>query len=172
MNIFVINLDPVKAACQLHDKHVNKMVLESAQLLCTTRRLLGDTNPNLYKIAFQNHPCTIWTRQSKENYLWLLDHFNALCGEYTYRYFKHHKCANLITHLAQEIDGFPLKGLTPFALAMPDEFKQEDPVTSYRGYYLGKKIQNQFWTHRAQHELEPWLASQLQPSQFKELDYT
>ena len=34
MNIFVIDKDPVVAAQNLCDKHVVKMILESAQMLC------------------------------------------------------------------------------------------------------------------------------------------
>ena len=35
MNIFVVDEDPEVAARQLCDKHVVKMILESAQMLCT-----------------------------------------------------------------------------------------------------------------------------------------
>ena len=35
MNIFYVDKDPVKAAKMLLDKHVVKMILESAQMLCT-----------------------------------------------------------------------------------------------------------------------------------------
>jgi hypothetical protein len=34
---------------------------------------------------------------------------------------------------------FPKQGLTTFALAMPDEYKTDDPVESYRAYYLSKR---------------------------------
>jgi len=35
MNIFYLDKDPVKAAQYSCDKHVVKMILESAQMLCT-----------------------------------------------------------------------------------------------------------------------------------------
>jgi hypothetical protein len=33
-------------------------------------------------------------------------------------------------------DSFSQQGLTPFALAMPEEYKSENPVESYRNYYM------------------------------------
>lgn len=168
MNIFVIDEDPYKAAMHMHDKHVVKMVLESAQLICTTRRLLGDDNPMLYKITHINHPCTIWARESVQNYLWLCRHFKALCEEYTYRYGRTHVCERFIPIMCDELK-YPLNDwpLTTFRLAMPEKYKTDDPVQSYRNYYLGEKIQKKFWTKR-RYELDDWLLSHLEEKQFRE----
>lgn len=38
-------------------------------------------------------------------------------------------------------DKFELRGLTPFALAMPDEYKSGDAVESYRRYYMSPEKQ-------------------------------
>ena len=38
MNIFYLHEDPVKAAKLQYNKHVVKMILESAQMLCTAHR--------------------------------------------------------------------------------------------------------------------------------------
>ena len=40
MNIFYLDTDPVLAAQMQCDKHVVKMILESAQMLCTAHRVL------------------------------------------------------------------------------------------------------------------------------------
>ena len=40
MNIFYVDRDPVKAAQMMCDKHIVKMILESAQMLCTAKRVL------------------------------------------------------------------------------------------------------------------------------------
>ena len=40
MNIFVIDKDPVVAAQEHCDKHVVKMIVESAQMLSTAHRIL------------------------------------------------------------------------------------------------------------------------------------
>jgi hypothetical protein len=92
MNIFYLDRDPVIAAQMMCDKHVVKMILESAQMLSTAHRVLdGDEYANkmgLYKLAHKNHPSTIWVRTSSENYRWLFNHYDALMQEYTYRYDK------------------------------------------------------------------------------------
>lgn len=167
MNIFAIDADPVKAAKQMHDKHVNKMIVESAQMLSTVRRHYGDHTSGLYKSCFVKHPCTLWVKQSLSNYLWLCFHFKALCEEYTYRYYKIHKTHNLLVLLSRELVGIPDIGLTPFATAMPDKYKVNNPIQSYRNYYLGQKIQNKYWTNRTKDELDPWLSSHLSDDQFK-----
>ncbi len=62
MNIFLLDIDWQINATYHVDKHVVKMILESAQLLSTAVRLSGiDAG---YKAAYKNHPCAIWTRQS------------------------------------------------------------------------------------------------------------
>lgn len=167
MNIFAVDIDPQKAAIHLHDKLVVKMILESAQLICTTRHLFGDKNPILYKPCFINHPCTKWIRESVNNYIWICKHFKALCEEYTYRYGKSHTCEKFIPILGDDLLNNMIDiEQTPFALAMPDEYKVEDSIQSYRNYYLGKKIQGKFWTNRRE-ELDYWLLSNLKDEQFK-----
>jgi hypothetical protein len=90
MNIFASFECPVKSAHYLDDKRLIKMILESAQMLSTTINLNGYVG--LYRITHINHPCTIWVRTSRWNYMWLVKHFKALCEEYTARYLKIHKC--------------------------------------------------------------------------------
>ena len=43
MNIFALDKDPVVAAQMSCDKHIVKMILESAQMLCTAKRVLDGT---------------------------------------------------------------------------------------------------------------------------------
>jgi len=94
MNIFATYNCPVKSAKYLDNKRVIKMILESAQMLSGALRSCGCNKDELYKLTHINHPCSIWTRSSKDNYKWLLNHFIALCNEYTKRYGKIHKCWN------------------------------------------------------------------------------
>ena len=99
MNIFYLDRHPIKAAQMMCDKHVVKMILESAQILSTAHRVLdGDDYADrygLYKIAHKNHPSTIWARSGGLNYLWLYDHMRGLMQEYTYRYGKIHATERL-----------------------------------------------------------------------------
>ena len=43
MNIFVLDSDPVVSAQMMCDKHVVKMIVESAQMLSTVHRYLDGT---------------------------------------------------------------------------------------------------------------------------------
>jgi hypothetical protein len=82
MNIFYLDKNPVIAAQMMCDKHVVKMILESAQMLSTAVRVQsGDETANelgLYKMAHKNHPSTIWARTSYFNFIWLYKHMIAL----------------------------------------------------------------------------------------------
>ena len=144
MNIFAVNKDPKIAAQELCDKHVVKMILESAQMLCA----VYDKGTAPYKRAYYNHPCTIWARESQENYEWLLDHANAMCQEYTKRYGRVHKSQATILWCFMNYKSLslPSTGLTAFAQAMPEEYKNDCAVTAYRAYYNGEKAYFAKWS--------------------------
>jgi hypothetical protein len=81
VNIFILNEDPMIAAREQCDKHVVKMIVESAQMLSTAHRMLdGDfgrrksvsgktmskywelpdsRERSMYKAVHMAHPCTI-----------------------------------------------------------------------------------------------------------------
>ena len=60
------------------NKHAaGKMVLESAQMLCTAHHEFGNHDVP-YKVAHSNHPSTIWARSGAKQYNWLYRHFKAL----------------------------------------------------------------------------------------------
>ena len=68
MNIFHLHKDPEICASYHCDKHVVKMILETAQMLSTAyRRNFGD-NDDLYKTAYPKHPMTIWVGDSGANF--------------------------------------------------------------------------------------------------------
>jgi hypothetical protein len=153
MNLFILSKDPAKAAEQMMDKHVNKILLEAVQMLCTAVRILNPDLPesvanSLYKLAHKNHPVTIWCRTSRANFIWALDLADALHAEWKYRYnhpeSKMHKSYLVAQILRANIPAdhlFPSpesRGVTPFALAMPDEYKdpEGDAVKSYQAYYM------------------------------------
>ena len=147
MNIFVTDPDPVISAQTLCDKHVVKMVLESAQMLSTAWREYSSEYADeheLYKTAHLNHPCSIWVRLARENYRWLYKHFVALCEEYTHRYEKSHASARLKGPLMWA-PFTPRSGLAKieepygFVLAMPDEYKSDDVFDSYQKYLINEK---------------------------------
>ena len=145
MNIFYFDDCPVKSAQAQPDKMLVKMPLETAQMLSTAHRILdGDTYADqvqLYKTAYQNHPCTIWARETSGNYGWLYEHFLALCEEYKYRYSREHlSYTKLANALSRGPDNIKIAKKTPVALAMPDQYKEpDDPILSYRQYVIAEK---------------------------------
>ena len=145
MNIFVLDTDPVKSAQMMCDKHVVKMIVETAQMLSTVARSRGHEAP--YRATHARHPCTIWAGESKANWDWLIEHGLGLCVEYTQRYGRVHKSQAAIEWCRDNAVGPPVGVQTPFRLAMPPEYKQTDPVESYRGYYLGEKSRIAKWRY-------------------------
>jgi hypothetical protein len=138
MNIFIVDEDPKVAAEMLCDRHVNKMILETAQMLSSVAHRYD--HPTLYKPTHKNHPCTIWAGDSYENWMWLVEHGLALESEKIYRTGRGHKSAELIRWYRDNGYGPKNKsGLTPFARAMPDKYKAESTSESYRRYYLNDK---------------------------------
>ena len=174
MNIFILNKDPVIAAQEQCDKHVVKMIVESAQMLSTVHRMLDGSieqrpsksgkrilkyyklddsrEDTLYKAVHHNHPCTVWTAESSSNYRWHYEHFIALCRQYTSRYGKIHSTE---TKLGLELGllpkNIPVGDYTPFKLAMGSnpECMFSDPVKSYRAFYQTKQQRFKMdWTKR------------------------
>ena len=149
MNIFVLDTDPKKCAVYHNDKHVVKMILETAQLLCGCHHVTESQYEIPYKLSHKNHPCSIWVRQCIENYIWLCDLGLELCAEYTYRYGKRHKSQDIIEWCLMNTPNIPTNGdITPFALAMPDECKVGTAIDSYRAYYILEKRELAAWKNR------------------------
>ena len=144
MNIFYFYDCPVLSAQAQPDKMLVKMPLETAQMLCTAHRELdGDEyadEAGLYKRAYWNHPCTVWARESSANYFWLYKHFLALGKEYTFRYGKTHNSVDKLARaLFKQPDNIKRIGMTPLAQAMPDKYKNDDPIKAYRDYCINEK---------------------------------
>lgn len=136
MNIFVIHKCPFLAARLMCDKHVVKMILESAQLLSTAHHI-NKSDIIAYRPTHTKHRCTLWVSSTSANYEWLFTHMIGLMNEYTYRYGKIHLCSYLIQDLAINPCKYGL--LEPFALAMPVEHQNyESAIECYRSYYKSK----------------------------------
>lgn len=144
MNIFLLSFNPKEAAEYHCDKHVVKMILETAQLLYSAHwneaRLI--LPQNAYKKAHFNHPCAIWTRESLANYRWLAELGYWLCQEYRFRYGnKEHKTEHHLEWLrANPPPSLKDIGITEIRLAMPPEYKRPNPVEAYRTYYRENKL--------------------------------
>tara|TARA_R100000908_G_scaffold1692_1_gene1285 strand:- start:5772 stop:6281 length:510 start_codon:yes stop_codon:yes gene_type:complete len=146
MNIFVLDENPVKAAQAMDCVRVPKMIVESAQMMASALRRHGATDEQMpltksgtpYKGGYKHHPCTVWAGDSQENWMWLAHHAMQLCEEYYKRFNKMHGCTDAIYHMIGIQKVIPDATLTPFAQAMPDEYKDDDAVKAYRAYYHSK----------------------------------
>jgi len=156
MNIFLLDTDTKKCAQYHCDKHITKMCVEYAQLLCGVHWVQGSEAP--YKLSHKNHPCAIWSRESLSNYLYLCDLGLELCKEYTYRYGKRHKSQDVIEWCVTNKPNICDKEFTEPARAMPNEYKVDSVVESYRNYYIGEKSKIAVWKNR---EMPEWFKMQL-----------
>ena len=178
MNIFVLASDPQDAARYHCNKHVVKMILESAQMMCAAhwthllkkeglslsdfkrvrdaqQWLYENTNPEIqppWKLSHSRHPCTIWMSENVSNYLWHSRLGFALLKEYSRRYDnKVHKSQVVHEWLRENLPVDIDHGLiTDHPLCMPAECKVVgDPVTSYRNYYKKYKQKIAVWEPRS-----------------------
>lgn len=137
MNIFYLAHNPRDCAEMHCDKHVVKMILETAQLLSTAHHMLGSDAP--YKVTHKNHPSAVWARSGLKQYNWLYGLLNALSDEYTLRYGKVHltwqKCSEALSEAPR---GIPDTDWTEPPQCMPDECKHKSTIMAYRRYYLLK----------------------------------
>lgn len=154
MNIFYLD-ENIEKCAEFHcDKHVVKMILECAQILCSVLSMHNIKTP--YKPTHLHHPCVIWANKSLANWLWLKYLAKALNDEYKYRFnHKHnHKSFDVILTLPQPpIDDV---GLTTRPQALPEEFKSDDPIHAYRQYYKTNKKHLASWTKR---DIPVWFTS-------------
>lgn len=144
MNIFILDKSPKKSAIHQIDKHVVKMPLETAQLLCTSL-IINGSESTPYRSTHRKHPCTVWTSDNRTNFKWLVTHGIALCEEYTRRYGRRHKSQDVIEWCSQRARMLPAGELTPHAQAMPPQYRSNDAVEAYRAYYQGEKKSIATW---------------------------
>lgn len=166
MNIFASHPDPRVSAMNLDDKRVIKMILESAQMLCTALYQHGgldktqvsttdkgkpiyeyhfkNTNIKAYKPTHVNHPSNVWCRETRLNYGWLLAHMRSLSDEYTHRTGKTHASMYMYSHLVSGSRFIPTGSLTKIAncAARTDlgiSYKHLDDVhEAYRLYLIDR----------------------------------
>jgi hypothetical protein len=139
MNLFYLHRDPVEAARMQCDRHVVKMILETAQMLSTAHIEL-DGEQLAYKATHKNHPSTVWVRSSAKAYRWAYEHMMALSAEYTRRYGKVHK--TIREHaIALSLPPVNVDLHADFVeppQCMYDECKRDDTVLAYQLYYNAK----------------------------------
>lgn len=165
MNVFVLSRDHEKRAQYHCDTHVNKMLLESAQILNTALHLNGaDGRHTFYQPTHKNHPWTKWAARRYANWEWLFEHARALGDEFLYRSEKdrHATLEKMQDTWIDQFDGdasrregylsrnFDEDGArTAFPQCFDDQYKiAGDPVQAYRDYYVAEKVPQDWcsWT--------------------------
>ena len=158
MNIFVLDYDVKKCAEYHVNQHIIKQISEYSQILATniyltTGHIIEVSNQELfYKLypkckhtilpTHQNHPVTVFARKSIQNFKWLMRLLDEIHKEWIYRY--NHPKNKIHASYYKLLDGYvepnlPDIGMTDFSLVMPDKYKYDCAVKSYRDYYIGDK---------------------------------
>lgn len=181
MNIFVLHTNPDKAATYQCDKHVPKMCVETAQMMATAVRNHGARDCDMpltqankpYKGGYPHHPCTLWASECQENFLWLAEHGLALCIEFESRFEKEHACFEPILEMLGMHYLLPENGeMTPFALAMPDEYR---PIFHMNNHGIATYINNDgkyIVTHASGQEAVEAYRDYYHSKEFAEWNYT
>lgn len=160
MNIFVTDLDPVKAAQNLDDKRVKHMPKESIELLAIYVHsvtgtwlvpfpLWGDENRNQPQFLY-NHPISKWVRKDKANTYWLSRHLDAMFEEHLYRFDEYPMVRVYFPVLLPYISAMDRE---PFGFHNSSLFKNKPIVQAYRDtmmqkWFVTDKIKPPKWTKR------------------------
>lgn len=150
MNIFILDMDLRKNAQAYCDKHLVKIILEIAQLMCTVVNEMGGISP--YKTTHKNHPCTRWLMENGANWELLLSLAEELNKEYKYR-FNHtnnHKSFDVIKSLIKP--KYSNNVFSGMFNSVTDEVRRTnvvDTIKYYRKYYISKSKEiDMKWTKR------------------------
>lgn len=147
MNIFVLDPSPAVAASYHCDQHLNKMILESAQMLSTAMHGWYPHLPEyLYKPAHPNHPCTLWVKSSVQNAMWLSDLMYHL--DDIRQSLGHNQHASMfIRQIFMDNNDltYPSYDGISFIFAGPLQYKLRPDLTIYQKYQEYYKLKQKLW---------------------------
>ena len=156
MNIFVLDRMPNLAAQYAFDAHIRSGIIENCSMMGFAYND-GDFAPwkwLKHSNKHFNHPSSKWTRESRQNFDWLLQHSYALCEEFEFRFGKKHKCLDYVDWIARNIpiDNLDNSNQTDFPRCF-GEYKEDinitnDAVQDYRNYYMLAKRHLEKYTKR------------------------
>ena len=154
VNLFYLDNSPKKCARYYCDKHVNKIMIEIAQILSQIHHKIGKKKPPYQKCRaiHSNLAPYQWAMESKRNYKYCAELAYYLLKEYKYRYEKNeHKCEKPILWLLENIPKeIKKERKTKFKLtenvAIGKFYK--NPVTASKYIYVDFKCKNDKWTKR------------------------
>jgi len=163
MNIFYLDENPALCAAYHCDKHAIKMLLETAQLLCSAHHVCGTPTPEMYRLTHKNHPVACWVRASKHNYDWTYRLFKCLATEYNVRYNKTHRSWQKL-HQVLELPPANIPDITwqEPPQCMPEKYRQHSTVEAYRDYYVAEKSNFCKWKNGMEIGLADWFNPRLE----------
>jgi hypothetical protein len=166
MNIFFLSLDVEESASWLIDRHVNKMIVESSQMLanCYDKDILSredcpkKKNGEPHRHTFLNHPCCKWAMKSRANFNWLLDYALAMFNERVFRTGNGHFSVGFLHWCKENPPQIQDLGMTAipqcfgkFSDLVVDSVKPSDIINSHRTYYSASKKFD-----KAGHRMDRW----------------
>jgi len=138
----LIHKAPIKVAAA-------QKLLSIPEHMATAPKRKSSPEPG-FRPVHLHHPCTVWVRTNLANYMWTVELALAIAEEYEYRFAqggKTHSCKAHALWLQANPPNLADAPRTPFALAMPDEYKMPDPVASYISFYTGSKKERGLTTY-------------------------
>jgi hypothetical protein len=160
MNIFATDSDTLICATYHTDLHTIKMPLELSQMVSFVynhKELWDAPIPHLlmgYSPTYDKHPCSLWVKENISNFYWTCELGIKLVEEYRFRYNseKHQRCMLIFQWALDNLPELEIECMTQFAKAMPDEYKVDCSIESYRNYYKFGKTELHQWTKREKPE--------------------
>ena len=170
MNRFVVHENPITAAEMLCDQHILKMPTEEIQMLVSA--LLSNGAPPIlmpltkstgkpHKGGYKNHPATVWTGKTRDNFFWAVKHCKSLCEQFKMRYGKEHFAEKQLAWIMScTIDDkhlyyfIPKGKMTPFPRCVNQSqgrnldllnAKTHTVVEAYRTFYIREKVAFATW---------------------------
>lgn len=156
MNIFATDSNALSCATYHTDKHIIKMPLEMAQMVSFVYHNKDLWDRSIPQLLMSNstthikHPCSIWVKQNLSNFIWSCELGIKMVEEYRFRYNsqKHERCLLIFEWALDNLPEIEINLMTPFAKAMPEEYKVDCSIESYRNYYKFGKTELHQWTKR------------------------
>lgn len=154
MMVFLLDENHNQRAKFHCDKHVNKMLVESTQLMNTALHI-NDAEQLTFDDPIRPFPeWAMWAAESFDNWLWLLDHSLALGEEFRWRSARHdHRSLTrimdnwvdqyILTNEKRKIGKYfdgPPSGMTDFPVCVGDTEHSADPIETYRRFYNEQKV--------------------------------
>lgn len=107
--------------------------------------------------CYHNHPCTVWTRQTRSNFQWHLTLLMCMNEEWRYRFNKVHDTAKHVPEFNSHAKHIRRGELTPFVNCTPYEL---DTHEAYKQTMLDKWAKSTpVWTKRGAPQL--WVQNTL-----------